>query len=61
LEIRKQIKQTAEAQLDNGIITASDFLTELTNEDMAKQNSILHEVQLLQAKFNLKIISGNLK
>jgi outer membrane protein TolC len=61
LEIRKQIKQTAEAQLDNGIITASDFLTELTNEDIAKQNSILHEVQLLQAKFNLKIISGNLK
>lgn len=60
LEIRKQIKQTAEAQLDNGIITASDFLTELTNEDIAKQNSILHEVQLLQAKFNLKIISGNL-
>jgi hypothetical protein len=61
LEIRKQIKQTSEAQLDNGIITASDFLTELTNEDIAKQNSILHEVQLLQAKFNLKIISGNLK
>ncbi|OYU92469.1 MAG: transporter, partial [Bacteroidetes bacterium B1(2017)] len=61
LEIRKQIKQTAEAQLVNGIITASDFLTELTNEDIAKQNSILHEVQLLQAKFNLKIISGNLK
>lgn len=61
LEIRKQIKQTAEAQLDNGIITASDFLTELTNEDIAKQNSILHEVQLLQAKFNMKIISGNLK
>ena len=61
LEIRKQIKETAEAQLDNGIITASDFLSELTNEDIAKQNSILHEVQLLQAKFNLKIISGNLK
>lgn len=61
LEIRKQIKQTAEAQLDNGIITTADFLTELTNEDIAKQNSILHSVQLLQAKFNLKIISGNLK
>lgn len=60
LEIRKQIKQTAEAQLDNGILSATDFLTELTNEDLAKQNSILHEVQLLQAKFNLKILTGNL-
>jgi outer membrane protein TolC len=61
VEIREQIRKTAEAQLDNGVITASDYLTELNNEDMAKQNSILHEIQLLQARFNLKIISGNLR
>ena len=60
LEIRSQIKKTAEAQLDNGVITASDYLTEVNNEDMARQNNILHEIQLQQAKFNLKLISGNI-
>jgi hypothetical protein len=45
--------------LDNGIITASDYLTELDNEDTARQNLILHEIQLLQAQNNLRITSGN--
>lgn len=57
--IREQIKKTADAQLDNGIITASDYLTEVNNEDLARQNLLLHEVQLMQAIQNLKVIAGN--
>ncbi|MEZ4903782.1 MAG: TolC family protein [Spirosomataceae bacterium] len=59
IEIRGTIRKAAEAQLDNGIITASDYLTELNNEDMARQNLILHEIQLLQAQNNLRITWGN--
>jgi outer membrane protein TolC len=58
IAIRGQIRITADAQLTNGVITSNEYLTELNNEDMAKQALILHEVQLLQAKQNLKLILG---
>ncbi|MCA0230034.1 MAG: TolC family protein [Bacteroidetes bacterium] len=59
IDIRSTMRKAAESQLENGIITASDYLTELDNEDSARQNLILHEVQLLQAQNNLRLSSGN--
>ncbi len=58
IDLREQIRETADAQLTNGVITATEYLTELNNEDLAKQALILHEIQLLQAKQNLKLILG---
>ncbi len=59
IDIRSTIRKASESQLDNGIITASDYLTEVNNEDSARQNQILHEVQLLQAQNNLRLTAGN--
>lgn len=59
IDIRGTIRKASESQLDNGIITASDYLTEVNNEDTARQNQILHEVQLLQAQNNLRLTTGN--
>lgn len=59
IDIRGSIRKASESQLNNGIITASDYLTELDNEDTARQNLILHEIQLLQAQNNLRLTSGN--
>jgi outer membrane protein TolC len=59
IDIRGTIRKASESQLENGIITASDYLTELDNEDTARQNLILHEVQLLQAQNNLRLTAGN--
>lgn len=59
IDIRSTIRKASESQLDNGIITASDYLTEVNNEDTARQNQILHEVQLLQAQNNLRLTAGN--
>ncbi len=59
IDIRGTIRKAAESQLENGIITASDYLTELDNEDTARQNLILHQVQLLQAQNNLRLTAGN--
>jgi outer membrane protein TolC len=58
IAIREQIRNTADAQLANGVIIANEYLTELNKEDLAKQALILHEVQLLQAKQILKLILG---
>lgn len=58
ITMRTKIRETADVQLENGIITSSDYLTELNNESVAKQNLVLHETQLQQAKNQLLIILG---
>lgn len=58
IEIREYIKKTAENKLENGIITVSDYITEVDNEATAKQNLSFHQVQLLQIINNIKITKG---
>ena len=58
INIREEIRKSSEAQLENGIITASDYLTDFNNEDIARQNMNIHQVQLLQTKENLKLVLG---
>lgn len=58
IEIREKMRKTAEIQLDNGIITAKDYLIEANNVDIARENKIIHELQQIQATYNLQIILG---
>jgi outer membrane protein TolC len=58
VEIRTEIRKTADAQLANGVISASDYITEVNNEILARQTLSIHQVQYLQAKANLKVITG---
>jgi outer membrane protein TolC len=57
--IRKQVKEAAQAQLDNGVITPNDFLKEINAEDQARQSLIAHQLQLVQAQITYRTISGN--
>ena len=59
IEIRTYMKRTAENRLENGIITVSDFISEVDNEVIAKQNLSLHQIQLMQIINNIKITKGN--
>jgi hypothetical protein len=43
--LREKITKTSSAQLDNGIITASDYLTDLSAELQAKENQLIHTLQ----------------
>jgi outer membrane protein TolC len=58
ISLREKITETASAQLENGVITSNDFLIEVTAEDQARQNKILHEIQLLLAQYNLQTTVG---
>ncbi|HLG38880.1 MAG TPA: TolC family protein [Chitinophagaceae bacterium] len=58
INLRKSVTDAAKAQLENGVITANDYLKEVNAEDQARQSLITHEVQLLQAKINYQTISG---
>lgn len=58
LSLREKIKQTASVQLENGVMTANDYLIELNAENQARQNLVLHELQLLNANIVLKTTLG---
>lgn len=49
---KTEIKRSASSQLDNGVITPSDYLTELNAETQARLNQTLHEIQWLMAQVN---------
>ena len=58
INLREQVKEAAKAQLENGVITANDYLREVNAEDQARQTLITHQIQLLQAQINYQTISG---
>ncbi len=59
IELRTRITNTSKSQHENGVISTSDFLRELNAEDTAKQNLLLHQVQLMLAQYNYQTTSGN--
>lgn len=58
VSLRKKIKENASVRLANGIITSSDYITELNAENQAMLTQKLHEIQLLQSQYNYKLILG---
>lgn len=58
IDLRVKVKDAAKAQLENGVITANDYLREVNAEDQARQSLITHQIQLLQAQINYQTISG---
>lgn len=59
IQLRENVKLSAQNQLQYGTATTNDYLTYINAEDQAKQNLILHEIQLLMAQYNFKTTSGN--
>ncbi|HLX93737.1 MAG TPA: TolC family protein, partial [Puia sp.] len=60
IALRQAIKNAASAQLQNGVLGAHDYITQVDAEDQARQNMILHEIQLLQTQYNYQNTTGNI-
>ena len=60
IALRNRITEASKAQLENAVITASDYLREVNAADLARQALATHQLQLLQAELNYRIISGKL-
>jgi hypothetical protein len=58
ISLRTNVKKAALAQLENGVLNSSDYLREVNAEDAARQDKILHEIQLLMAQYNERNITG---
>lgn len=59
IRLRENIRRAAEAKVENGTLTVTDMLREITNENLARQTKVLHEVQLLMNIWQLKYTLNN--
>jgi outer membrane protein TolC len=58
IKLRKDVLQTADSQLKNGVITSSAYITELTHLYEDENTLIRHKIQLQLAKANYNLIIG---
>ncbi|TJY35788.1 TolC family protein [Pontimicrobium aquaticum] len=58
INLRKEVLQTADSQLKNGVITSSAYITELTNLYEDENTLVRHKIQLQLAKANYNVIKG---
>ena len=54
ISLRSSIRKAAESKLSHGIIDVNDFIKELNNENAAKVNGRIHEIEMLKEIFDLK-------
>ena len=54
IKLRKLIRESAQAKVQNGTMSVADMLREVTEEEAAKQAKALHEIQYLLSQYTLK-------
>lgn len=59
IALRGSVKRASEVKMANGTISASDLTRDINAEQMAIQDRILHETELLLAIYNLKFATNN--
>jgi len=57
--LRNNVKKATEIKVTNGMSTVLDLMRDINAEDLAKQDRIQHEIELLQAIYNLKYTTNN--
>jgi outer membrane protein TolC len=60
LRLREEISADAALKLENGTITATDYITELNKESISRINLAMHQVNLMKSYANYLNILGNL-
>ncbi len=60
LDLRERITKSASSQLNNGVITSSEYISRLNEEIQARLTMELHRIQLVQAKINWLFTLGKL-
>ncbi len=60
IQLRKKIVKAYSSQLDNGVITSTEYLTQANEEAKAALNLKKHKIQLIKAKLDYIAALGNL-
>jgi len=59
LDLQASIVEETYAQLNNGVITSTQYITELNKQTTAQLNKRIHELMLIKAQIELLTKSGN--
>ena len=59
IALRQSIKKASLAQLENGVLNASDYLREVNAEEQARIQKMTHEIQFLLTQYNQKAQLNN--
>ncbi len=59
VELKTRIHQSQQLKFDNGLCSASDLINAINNEQDARSNQRLHEIQLLKSLYAYKTSLGN--
>jgi outer membrane protein TolC len=60
ITLREKITRAASSQLDNGVITSSDYIARLNEETQSRLNLEIHKIQLIKAKLSYLYTLGKL-
>ncbi len=58
IQLRNQVKLASAAQLEQGVITSSDYVRDVNAEEQARLNQKLHQLQRIQAVVHQKTLIG---
>jgi hypothetical protein len=59
IALREMVLEATTSQLQHGVITSSEYITELNNLYEAKIDEQLHKIHLSLSKANYKVIKGD--
>jgi len=60
ITLREKVTRAASSQLDNGVITSSDYVSRMKEETQAKVNYEMHKIQLVKARLAYLFNQGKL-
>lgn len=59
ITLRENVRKSAEVKVANGTLTAIELMREINAENLAKQQKIAHDIQLLMSIYNLRNTTNN--
>lgn len=59
ISLRSSIRKAAESKLAHGIIDVNDLIKEINNENAARVQQSVHEIEMLKEIYNLKYTTNN--
>lgn len=58
IALRSSIRKAAESKLAHGIIDVNDLLKEINNENVARVQQAMHEIEMLKEIYDLKFTTN---
>jgi outer membrane protein TolC len=60
IQLREEIIESVKSKLENGVITSTDYISDLNQLQTARLNYEKHKIELARARFQYAVTSGNI-